>query len=114
MDSSLDVQLGQLPTFSLWRSDDAGATWTKGAAQPSQNVNMQMLATSNTATGKNALYFLIGVDNNTSRLYYSGDGGATWGASTSVPSPNDPNVLLASLPSGAILIGGGGDSGPGL
>ncbi|HEX8732865.1 MAG TPA: hypothetical protein VF725_12490, partial [Ktedonobacterales bacterium] len=111
-DANIDLQTGQLPPFSLWRSDDAGATWTKGAALPAQTNNIQMLAVDNQATGKHAFYLMTQAQNaNTALLSYSGDGGASWSASTSVPSPNDPNVLLASLPSGAVLLGGDGGSG---
>ncbi|MDE3230891.1 MAG: hypothetical protein KGO05_13515, partial [Chloroflexota bacterium] len=114
-DANIDLQTGQLPPFSLWRSADAGATWTKGATLPAQTDNIQMLAVDNQATGKNSLYLLTQVPSaNAALLSYSGDSGATWSASTPITSTNDPNTLLASLPSGAVLIGGGGDSGPGL
>ncbi len=102
---------GQLPPLSLWRSDDAGATWTKGGTLPSQNY-LAMLAATNPTTGQKSLYLLTyGQNSSTATLSLSADGGMTWGASISLASPNDPNTLLAVLPSGALLLGGDGASG---
>lgn len=109
--TNTNLNPGQLPPLSLWRSDDAGATWTQGGTLPSQNY-IAMLAATNPATGQKSLYLLTGVPKTSNAtLSLSKDGGVTWGASITIPSPNDPNILLASLPSGELLMGGDGASG---
>ncbi len=102
----LDSVPGPTPTLSLWRSGDAGATWTAAGALPSQYV-AGLLASVNQVNGQVSLYLLAGTKMDAPSLYASANGGATWSAPTALPeNPVSTNMvtLLATLPNGDLLL----------
>lgn len=106
----LDSVPGPLPTLALWRSDDAGATWTATGPLPSQNI-MDLLASVNQASGKVSLYLLAGAKMSSPSLSVSGDGGATWQPAAALPdNPVSTNMvaLLAGTSNGSVLLNNSG------
>lgn len=90
---------GQQPTLTLWRSDDAGATWAPVGPLPGKYTAGLLAA--NDASGHITLYASVGMPDGSLRVYASTDGGATWPNSIAVPGGG---VLLSALPGGAALI----------
>lgn len=66
---------GPLPPLSLWRSDDAGATWTATGPLPAGSL-LDLLAVNDQLSG--TLYVLAGASTQTTGLFASHTGGATW------------------------------------
>ncbi|HET9111293.1 MAG TPA: sialidase family protein [Ktedonobacterales bacterium] len=95
---------GELPPLSLWRSDDAGASWTQAGSLPAPAAYLnQLLAASNATTGQTMLYATVTVSGgNPTSLYVSHDGGAHW-TQCSQP-PTSTSELLAALPNGGVLL----------
>lgn len=101
---------GSQPPLSLWRSDDAGATWTATGPLPNQGI-VSMLASASQATGYISLYALTGSKIGSPSLYVSGNGGATWQQAAALPeNPISTNqvTLLAALPNGDLLLSDSG------
>ena len=95
------------PVLTLWRSEDAGATWTHEGAPPAQET-LDIRAAVIASTGKTALYALGGDAQSSVRVYASVDGGATWPDSYTFPISTDasgPGVtLIGSFADGAVAI----------
>jgi hypothetical protein len=89
------------PPLALWRSDNAGASWTAAGALPARDQGA-MLAGYDAATGQTLLYLIAGDSYNAPRLFASHDGGASWTA-CSQQSSTAP-TLLGALPDGSILL----------
>lgn len=91
---------GQLPPLALWRSDDAGASWTAAGALPASDQGAMVAASD--ANGQTTLYLVAGDSYNAPRLFASHDGGASW-TECSEQSTEAPG-LLGALPNGSILL----------
>ncbi len=98
---------GALPSLSLWRSDDAGATWKATGALP-QPVLSGMLATVDTASQRVTLYAAASDGGKATTLVASRDGGATWatGAVAADDAQSATPGLLGALPDGVALLDG--------
>jgi hypothetical protein len=93
---------GELPPLSLWRSDNAGASWTQTGPLPSATFD-QMLAASDAATGQTSLYVIVSdTPGSAPRLYASHDGAHTWTRCSQAPA--SAGELLAALPTGSVLL----------
>jgi hypothetical protein len=93
---------GELPPLSLWRSDNAGASWTQTGPLPSATFD-QMLAASDAATGQTSLYVIASATPGSApRLYASHDGAHTWTQCSQAPT--NAGELLAALPTGSVLL----------
>lgn len=93
---------GELPPLSLWRSDNAGASWTQTGPLPAANFD-QMLAARDAATGQTSLYVIVSdTPGSAPRLYASHDGAHTWTPCGQAPA--SAGELLAALPTGSVLL----------
>jgi hypothetical protein len=97
----------QTPIYSLWRSDNGGATW-RNMGPPPVKVSPTVRAAGIPQNGKTAIYVLGAGANNTVRLFASVDGGATWPDSYTFSISADasgPGVtLIGTLADGAVVI----------
>lgn len=100
------------PIQTLWRSDDAGASWVR--LGPSPDLVLSMRAAVIERTGTPVLYVLTADD--TGRQYIQGSVNGANGAFTAAPlspteSPTAPAnaTLLATLSDGSLVIGYGAD-----
>lgn len=97
------------PTLSVWRSDDAGASWKKEGPLPGA-YSLGVLATTSATSGQTILYVLASDASNDFHLYASSDGGATWPATYDFHKGRDLNMLnafpglIATLPDSSVLI----------
>ena len=89
------------PPLALWRSDDAGASWTAAGALPASDQG-DMVAGYDTATQQTLLYLIAGDSYNAPHLYATHDGGAHWTECSEQPSTAP--TPLGTLPNGSILL----------
>lgn len=97
----------QNPTLSLWRSDNAGATWKNMGAPPVTFASGLRVATI-PATGATAIYLLGSDAKNALRLYASVNGGATWPHSYTFPNSADASgsgaTFIGTFADGAVAL----------
>ncbi len=97
------------PALSVWRSDNAGATWTQEGPLPGAYA-LGVEAAVNPTTGKPTLYALVGDASDDFHLYASSDGGATWPATydfhqgRDLSAPNAFPGLIGTFADGAVAI----------
>lgn len=91
---------GGTPPLALWRSDNAGASWTAAGALPARDQGAMLAASG--ANGQVTLYLIAGDTYNAPRLFASHDGGARW-TMCSEQSSTAPS-LLGALPDGSMLL----------
>lgn len=99
-----DMTPGPLPPLALWRSDDAGATWSAAGPLPAGNTGnlVDMLAVSDQVGG--TLYALTGATMQTPSLYASHTGGATWihvADLSNEAQTSNGTMLLTAIPNGS-------------
>lgn len=109
--TSVNQTPGWAPPLTVWRSADAGATWTKEGPLPGK-YSLGVQAAVSATTGKPVLYALVGDASDDFHLYASSDGGATWPATYDFHKGRDLNApnafpgLISAMPNGAALIAG--------
>ena len=107
--TNTDQAPGWSPPLSVWRSDDAGATWKKEGPLPGA-YSLGVLAATSATTGQTILYVLAGDASDDFHLYASNDGGATWPATYDFHKGRDLNMpnafpgLIATMPDGSVLV----------
>jgi hypothetical protein len=101
----------QTPTLAVWRSDDAGATWTNEGPLPGVYAAGALAAT-DPASGQSILYVEVVDAKRDLHLEASRDGGATWPATYDFHSGSDQghsngmSGFVTALPDGSALLVG--------
>ena len=101
---------GIVPSFSLWRSDDAGAHWTKvqgGLLQSSMINGMVAVSDPMGQTPQILLYLTMAKEGNFSpaNVHVSADGGQTWAEAPTAgfPVAPGPSIPVGVLSDGSVL-----------
>jgi hypothetical protein len=93
------------PGAALWRSLDAGATWTRVASAPA--IESATFTPKASASGYYGVAVATTADRQSTTLLFSSDNGATWAALPALPAPttrNQPEYYAAVVtPTGDVV-----------